>query len=49
MNDIEPNVGNDGTKLLFCQLLGESATVVDDTSIDLFNQVLDKQFHHQRK
>jgi hypothetical protein len=51
MNDIEPNVGNDRTKLPFCQLVEERrATVVDDTTIDWFNQVLDKQFDHpQRK
>jgi hypothetical protein len=45
MNDFEPNVGNDGTKLPFCQLLKERrATMVDDTTIDWFIQVLDKQF-----
>jgi hypothetical protein len=50
MNDFELNVGNDGTKLPFCQLLKERhATVVDDTTKVWFNQALDKQFHHQRK
>jgi hypothetical protein len=44
MNDFEPNVGSDGAKLPFCQLLEERATVVDDTTIDGFNQALDKQF-----
>jgi hypothetical protein len=43
MKDIEPNVGNDGTKLPFCQLLEELATMVDDTTIDGFNQALGKQ------
>jgi hypothetical protein len=46
MNDIKPNVGKYGTKLLFCPLLEERATVLDDTTIDWFNQVLDKQYHH---